>query len=121
MQSRYPLTVKIDDFVLREISNIEGYSIHNWKICFIEIKVGSLHEPLCNQPHFVSYNLIIFISFSNEHPFESNGEDSGRCIYHFSEHLSLLKQVKLSLNCFFSFVPIRAPFALCHGLRIWIN
>jgi hypothetical protein len=54
-----------------------------------------------------------------------NSKDRCFCIardirYHFSEHLSFLKRVKLGLNCLFPFVPIRAFLTLCHGLRIWI-
>jgi hypothetical protein len=75
------------------------------RLCFIEINAGSLCEPLCNLPRFVSYHLIVFISLSIEHPFESNRKDSGRCGYHVSKHFSLLKRVKLSLNCFFPLVP----------------
>jgi hypothetical protein len=66
MQSGYPLTIKIDDFLLPEILNIRKLFIHNWRVCFIEINVGSLRKALCNQPHFVSYQLIIFIPFPNE-------------------------------------------------------
>jgi hypothetical protein len=64
---------------------------------------------------------IVFIPFSNEYPFESSSKDSGRCRYHISEHLSFLKRVKFRLNCLLSFIPVRASFAPCHGLRIWIG
>jgi hypothetical protein len=100
---------------------LEGYFIHNWRVCFIEINVRSLRKPLCNQSRFVSYHLIIFIPFLNEYLFESNRKDSRTCKCHVNEHLSFLKRVKLNFDCFFSFVPVRAPFALCHGLRIWIR
>jgi hypothetical protein len=81
----------------------------------------SLRKPLYNQPRFVSYHLVVFIPFSNEYPLESNRKDSGRCRYHVNEHLSLLKWVKLNLYCLFPFVLVWAPFALCHGIRIWIS
>jgi hypothetical protein len=102
MQSRHPSTIKIDDFVLSGILNIG-------RLCFIEINVGSLCEPLCNQPRFIFYHLIVFISFSNEHPFESSRKDSGRCSYYFSEHLCLLKRVKLSLNYSFHLFQSKHP------------
>jgi hypothetical protein len=80
----------------------------------------SLHKTLCNQPHFISYNLIIFVSLSNKNPLEPNRKGSGRCRYHFCEHLFFVKGVKLSFNCFFPLILIQVFLTLCHVLRIWI-
>jgi hypothetical protein len=62
---------------------------------------------MCNQPRFISYHLIIFISLLNENPFEPNRKGSG-------------KRVKLSFNCFFSLVLVLAFLTLYHGLSICI-
>jgi hypothetical protein len=60
-------------------------------VCFIKINAGSLRKTLCNQPRFVSYHLIIFVSLSNKNPLEPNKKGYGRCWYHLCEHLSFLK------------------------------
>ena len=99
---------------------LECYSTHNWRICFIEINIESLHEPLCYKPRFMSHNLIVLIPFLDENPFESHREDSTRCRYCMSEYLSLGEQGQFRLNCIFPLILVRALSALCHGLRIWI-
>jgi hypothetical protein len=65
---------------------------------------SGLRKILCNQSHFISYHLIIFAYLSNENSFEPNRKDSRRYRYHFCEHLSFLKWVKLSFNCFFPLI-----------------
>jgi hypothetical protein len=52
---------------------------------------------------YITTSLFSF-SFLNKNPLEPKRKGSVRCWHHFSEHLSFLKQVKLSFNCIFPLV-----------------
>jgi hypothetical protein len=98
----------------------ECYSTHNWRICLIEINVGSLREPLCYKSRFVPHHLIVLILLADENPFEFHREYFWRCRYYLREYLPFRERGYFCLDCILPLISVRALFALCHGLRIWI-
>jgi hypothetical protein len=54
---------------------------------------------------YLTISLFSFL-FQMKNSLEPNRKGFGRCRHHISEHLSFLKQVKLSVNCLFPFVPV---------------
>ena len=54
-------------------------STHNRRVNLIIIDTGSLREPLCHHPRFVSYHHTKFIPLSEEDPFASYMDDLWRC------------------------------------------
>src|SRR6266542_329759 len=54
---------------------------------------GSLHEPLCYKPRFVSHHLI---HFTDENPFRSHKKCVRRSRYYCGKYLSFVKRVQNS-------------------------